>query len=317
MLASRPAVQPPDPALNPWFRAAFLLTFRTLRLYLARPFSGLLRPSGAVLSETIRITKKDIQEARAPDAVLEGATSVYDWIVARRNLVLGALAALLVATVAVSVVRSSRETSRRELGAKLSAAVALANRPVTEGKPTGSESFATKAEKTKAVDEALAAIVRDHAGTEAARTAALQLASVQLRNGRFDDALSGLKAYSNDGVAPEQQVFVAENLGYAYEQKGDLDQAAAAFKGLETPAPARAAYHAGRIAELKGDKAAARAAYQRVVGEFGTDPVAGDARVRLDLLELAPATEPGFAAAPPAPAPAAKSAKKAPSRRAK
>lgn len=266
----------------------------------------------AVLSETIRVTKKDIQAAKAPDAVLEGATSVFDWLVERRNIVLAALAALLVAVVAMSMVSASRAEKQQEIGGKLSSAVALANRPVTEGTPTGETSFATAAEKRKAVEEAFGAIVRDHPGTEAARTATLKLAVYQLQDGRAAEAIAGLEQYLQGGASADLKLFAVENLGYAYEAKGDLAKAAETFQQLaEAGAPARAVFHQGRIAELKGDKAEARKQYERVVAEFGAEPVAGDARVRLELLALAPPDQPGFTAPTPAPPPKGKGKRKA------
>lgn len=250
----------------------------------------------------VKVRKKDIQEAKQPDAVLEGATSAFDWILARKNLVLGAIAAVL-AVVAIATFSSSQAAAeRREIGSGLSSAVALASRPVAE-KGEADKTFPTKEAKQQATKDALEGVVKQHAGSDAALTAALGLARTAAEAGKYDDAITGYESYLKTAGNGGMALFAAEGLGYAHEGKGELDKAQAAFDKLaELGAPGRAAYHKARLLEKQGKKDDARKAYEAVVTGYEKEIVASDARARLELIDL-PAAGTGALEAAPAPAP--------------
>lgn len=260
----------------------------------------------------VKVTKKDIQEAKRPDAVLEGATSAFDWLVERRTAVLGGLGVLLVVIAVATIATSRAQAGGREVGAKLADAVALTSRPVVEKKADAAvvppvagdekeKSFPSKEAKDKAVQEALASVAKAHAGSPAGISASLGLAQAAYEAGRYDDAIAGYEGYLKDGDKDSLGLFAVEGLGYAYEAKGDLAKAQATFERLSAAgAPGRALYHKGRMLEKQGKKEDARKAYEDVVTSFEKEVVAGDARTRLELMDLpAPGTgnlEPAVAA---------------------
>lgn len=255
------------------------------------------------MAETIKIRKKDIQEAKRPDVVLSHASSLFDWLVERKALALGLLGAVVAAGLIIAAVDNSRRKSREETGAQLASAVELSTRPVIEGQ-SNDKSFGSAEEKTQKSVAAFEALARDASGP-AAQAARFKLAQLRLESGDFDGAVSGFDEYLGNRGA-DLRVFALEGLGYAHEGKGDLARAREAFARLgDAGARDRALYHEGRLFEREGDKVKARESYQRLVSEFESAAVATEARARLDLLNAPPpgtgALEP-VAAEPPAPA---------------
>lgn len=252
----------------------------------------------------VKVTKKDIKEAKQPDAVLVGATSLFDWILANRNLVIGAIVALLVVVGAALLISESSASKRAEVGGQLGRAVALASRPVVPGVAIDTDTFPTAEAKRQAEQKAFAEIVSEHPGSEAAHSAQLQLARVSFEEGRYDDAIAGFqKSLDALGNSP-LRLFALEGLGYAYEAKGDLAKAKETFQRLSNAgAPARSLYQQARIAELSGQKDEARKLYEQVTKDYENEVLAGEAQARLELLGLPPAGQGALEAPAPAPVP--------------
>lgn len=269
----------------------------------------------------VTVTKKDIQEAKRPDAVLEGATSVYDWLVAKRNLVIGALIALLLIIAGVSFAQASSENKKREVGAKLASALELAQRPVVENKegvtpPADGKSFPTEEAKSAAVDKALTDIVQQHSGTEAARTAELTLADRRLSAGKTDEAIAGYEKYLGEVGTGGLRLFAIESLGYAYEAKGDTAKAESTFARLgDEGALGLATFHKARLTEKAGKKDEAKKLYEQIAKDYSTENVANEARTRLELIDVPPAGTGELKAVEPAPPEEPKKGKKKPARK--
>lgn len=258
----------------------------------------------------VKVTKKDIQEAKKPDAVLVGATTLFDWIVANRKVVIGAVAALLVVVGAGLLVSGSRESKRAQVGGRLGQAVSLAARPVVAGVAVDTDTFPNVQAKRQAEQKAFGEIVAEHPGSEAASSAQLQLARIALNEGRYDDAVATYeKALDGLGNTP-LRLFALEGLGYAYEAKGDLAKAKETFQRLSNAgAPARSLYQQARIAELSGQKDEARKLYEQVTSDYENEVLAGEAQARLELLGLPPPGQGALetpAPAAPSPEPAAR-----------
>lgn len=255
----------------------------------------------------VKITKKDIQDAKAPDAVLTGATSAYDWIVEHKNALLGAIAVLVLAVGGASLLRANSREKEEALGAKLSTALQLENRPVLETAPEGSteKTFKSKDEKQKAVTEAFEAVRKEAPGSDAAQVAGLHLAKAEMEAGKPADAAAKYEEYLAAVKSGGLRLFALENLGYALEAKGDDAKAAEAFARLgDEGAPGRALFHKARLAEKAGKKDEARKLYEQVTTDYSKEVVAGDARTRLELLDLPAPGVGGFEpAAPEAPKP--------------
>lgn len=258
----------------------------------------------SALSEKIR--KKDIQAAKAPDAVLVNATSLFEWIVQRRYLLLGALAVIIVVVSVASFVGGQKDDKRQDVGAKLSAAMALTSRPVIEG-ATGKDTFPSAEAKSKAVQAELEAVLKEGANTPAAEAASLALARLDLEAGQTDAAIAKFEAYLGSVKKGGLRLFALEGLGYAYEAKGDKAKASSTFAELkDAGAPALALYHQARMAQESGNKDEARKLFEQVVADYDKEPVAGDARARLELLDVPPAGQGAFEKAEPVEAPVEK-----------
>lgn len=245
------------------------------------------------MSDT-KIRKKDIQEARRPDAVLVGATGVFDWIVERRNLLLGVLGAVVVVVAVASFISAQNEEKKQETGAKLAQAMTLVSRPVIDGS-TSKDSFPSVEAKQTAVQAALEGVKQDAPDSPAALSAGVVLARLELDAGQPDAAIAKLENYLANVKSGGLRLFATETLGYAFEAKGDLDKAASTFAALKNEgAPGRALFHEARLAQNEGNKDEARKLYAQVVAEFDKEPVAAEARSRLELLDLPPAGQGAF-----------------------
>jgi tetratricopeptide (TPR) repeat protein len=265
----------------------------------------------------VKVTKKDIQEAKRPDAVLEGATSVYDWIIERRNLVLGALVALIVLIGAISIARASAEKSSQKVGGQLSDALALGDKPVIEKKEAtpDEKSFPSKDARNEAVDKALQGIVQEHAGTASALTADVSLGARRLDAGKPEEAIPAFEKYLAEVPTGGLRLFVTEALGYAYEAKGDSEKAQATFAKLaDEGAPGLALFHKARLEEKGGKKDEAKKLYEQVAKDYSTEQVANEARTRLELMDVPPAGTGELKAPEPAPEEPAKGKKKQPAK---
>lgn len=259
------------------------------------------------LSEKIR--KKDIQAAKRPDAVLVNATSLFEWIVQRRYVLLSALAVVVVVVGVASFVGGKKDDKRQKVGGMLSEAMSLANRPVIEGS-SGKDTFPSAEAKASAVQAELESVMKEGADTPAAEAATVALARLDVEGGRPDAAISKFEAYLGSVKKGGLRLFALEGLGYAYESKGDKAKAASTFARLKDEgAPALALYHEARIAQESGDKNEARKLFEQVVAEYDKEPVAGEARSRLELLDLPPAGQGAFEKAQAEDAPVEKKGK--------
>lgn len=243
----------------------------------------------------VKIRKKDIQAARAPDAVFTGASSLFEWIYERRNPLGVAFAVVLVGVGVASWVNSSSNSKRVALGATLAQAADETSRPVIE-KPVEPEegaeqipSYPTKADKEKAVTASLSALVEKSGDTAPGRLAALDLAQIRAADGKYDEAISLAQKYLDNPDGAKLGLFAWELIGTSYQAKKDWAKADEAYRKMsEAGAPARALYLQARLQQLQGKTDEARKLYQKVGTDFDKDSVAGEARVQLDMLDMPP-----------------------------
>ncbi len=246
--------------------------------------------------------KMDRKELRKPDEFQVVAGKAMQWVAGNKRtltLALGALAAAVLLAWGASAYRASRES---KAGTTLSGALELASRPVAgEAPPTpGTETFASKDERQKAVLAALEKVRSENAGTLAAQTAQAQLGFWKLKAGDDAGAQKELQEFL-DKAEPKHplRAFVLESLGYAYEGQKKLDEARATFAKLsEAGAPERAAFQAARLS-LEEGKPEAKQQLEQVAKDYPKDPVAAAANERLELAAM-PKAEPGQAAPGPA-----------------
>jgi tetratricopeptide (TPR) repeat protein len=240
----------------------------------------------------VRVRKKDIQAAKRPDAVLESAGSIFGWMAENWRPVAFVSGAILLAILVVSFVRGSRHAKEVALGSQLAEAVDMTSRSVDEKPPaeeddTKLESFPSKAEKEKSVNEALTKVSEKEPGSAAALSAGLDLAQIRFSEGKFDDAISLAQKYLDHPDGAALDMFADEILGDSYEAKGDFAKADEAFKKMgEAGAPGPALFAQARLLDRQGKKDEARKLYEKVNTDYEKDPIAAKARTALDLMNL-------------------------------
>ena len=227
-----------------------------------------------------------------------------EWIAAHQREVTFAVGAAVLAIVLAWGFAAWRSSREAKAGADLSQAIELESRPIAgEGAAQpGQETFASKDERTKAALAALEKVRADHGGTTAAQTALAEMGFLKLRNGDGAAAQKDLSDFLS-GAAKDHplRVFAQESLGYAFESQGKFDDARAAFEKLrELDQPARADYHAARLA-LEQGKPDAKQALEKVTREYPKETeIVRAANERLELASLPPV--PAGYTPPPAPA---------------
>ena len=254
--------------------------------------------------------KLDRKELRQPDEFQVVAAKAMEYLVARRQLLVGAGIAFVALVVIVWGATAYMDSREAKAGAQLSEALEMQARPIAgdPGLLPGAEAFPSKDDRTKAVQTALEKVRSEFGSSQAGRTAGAQLGFLKLKAGDAAGATTLLSDYVEQGRKDDPLRAVAlEALGVAQENQGKLDEAKATYARLaEAGAPERAAFQQARIQLVQG-KPEAKAELEKVAKEYPKDAVAMDAQRRLELASLPPPPPPGAAVpvAPPAPEPAA------------
>ena len=152
--------------------------------------------------------------------------------------------------------------------------------------------FKTAAERQAAVLKELDALLAKNGGGSVKDEALVLKGSELLEVGRFDDAIAAFDAALAAKLDKRLRFLAHEGRGYAFEGKGDLDKAAAAFADLEQDAAAwngfykdRATYQKARLSERKGDKAGAVTLYKELLQKAPDSPLHDEITDRLAVLE--------------------------------
>lgn len=225
------------------------------------------------------MTKRELQ---SPDKFQQRAGGWFDWAHENQKQVALGGAALLVVILVIGLLfggkpQKAAETS--EAGRELSAALALVDRPVASGAPSGAEKpFATEKEKQQAIADALTEVRRKHPGSNAALSAILPLADARFKLGEFDVAAGLYDEYLQKAPANSPLRFLAlEGKAQSLEAKGDLDGAAKAFDKLGSEAPGyedRALYGKASVLQQQQKWDEARATYEKLEKDHPTSPLA-------------------------------------------
>jgi tetratricopeptide (TPR) repeat protein len=178
------------------------------------------------------------KELRGPDAFQRAGLEAREWLHNRQRLVALGAAAILLGGAGVAL--ASYVSSRGEHQASKALGLALKNveqpvasqpPPATAGEPE--PPFGSQAAKDEAIVKSLSEIRQKYPRSRAAATAALAIGEAQLRLEKPDQALSSIEEYLK-AVPPEEplRAEALEAKGYAFEVKGQLDDALAAFDQL-------------------------------------------------------------------------------------
>jgi hypothetical protein len=236
--------------------------------------------------------KLDRKQLKKPDEFQVVAGKAVEWVLARQKQVAAAVVAVVVVVLAVwafSAWRNSRET---KAGGALSEALDLESRPIAGEGPAqpGEQTFPSKEERTKAALAALEKVHAEHGGTTAAATALAETGFLKLKTGDPAGAQKDLSDFLGSAAKDHPlRPFAQESLGYSLEAQGKLDDARAAFEKLrEMDMPARADYHAARLALIQ-NKPDAKQQLERIGKEYPKEiDVVRAANERLELASLPP-----------------------------
>jgi tetratricopeptide (TPR) repeat protein len=244
------------------------------------------------------VAKKKIkEELKQPDQFVGLATrmstSIADF--ANRNtraLVIGitTLATVIVGSIVLARVsegRAARASAALDHAQRLaSAELTTPNAPPKED---GLPHFATARERNEA---ALKEVDAYFTGTSVPLylEALLVRGGLLLDLGRADDAASVYEKVLREKIDDRLRFLAREGLGYAYEQKGRLSEAQAAFAKLAEDSGGfykdRALYHEARLAEVRGNASDATRIYHEVLEKNPTTSLREDITNRLAVLEL-------------------------------
>src|SRR5690606_22622983 len=165
----------------------------------------------------------------------------------------------------------------------------LVDRPVGQEAGEGEESFASEAERRKALAEAFEAIRSNHGRSPAGLTATLALADVRYAEGDYDAALSLYESFLEKASADHSlRAFALEGKALALAGKGDLVGALVAFEEVaQAGLQSRALYGQARIYARQQEWDEARDAGTTPTAAPGPTPEGREADRRLARVDLA------------------------------
>jgi tetratricopeptide (TPR) repeat protein len=262
------------------------------------------------------IIKKELKQ---PDQFVSFWTRFSDqagkFLSERRKPVLigiGGLAGVVTATLIWGEVRehSAIRASQALAHVEKVATADLAGADDTAAKDDAVTHYKTDKERLEAALKELDGFLAAEPRSPLRREAELQKAGLLLDLQRPDEAIPLYTNLMSSHLERNLRFLAQEGLGYAYEGKGDLDQAAAAFVKLgevaagDTEGKAddskeggkdagkkagfyrdRSLYHQARIAALKGNPAEAMRLYKEVLDKTPMTPLREEISNRLAVLE--------------------------------
>jgi tetratricopeptide (TPR) repeat protein len=212
----------------------------------------------------------------------------------------GVLAGVVTATIIYgqmserAAIRSSQALTRVE---KIASADLL-TADGADARDDGLPHFKTERERLQAALTEVDAFLTADPRSPLRREAQLQKAGLLLDLQQPEGAIPLYTDLLGSRLDKNLRFLAQEGLGYAYEAKGDLDQAAAAFAKLGDVAVERsdgvatapfyrdrALYHQGRIAERKGNPSDAVKLYKEVLEKTPQSALRDEISNRLALLE--------------------------------
>jgi tetratricopeptide (TPR) repeat protein len=242
------------------------------------------------------ISKKEL---RQPDQFVSFWTRFSEqagkYISERRKpllIAVGALAGVVTATVIYGQIRE-RAAMRSSVALEHVSKIATADLLPADGtlaKEDGLPHFKTDKERLEAALKEVDGFLSAEPHSPLHREAQLQKAGLLLDLQRPDEAIPLYSDVLESHLDSNLKFIAQEGLGYAYEAKGDLDKALAAFTKLAGDNPKgfyhdRSLYHQARIAERKGNPAEAMKLYKEVLEKSPQSSLRDEISNRLAVLE--------------------------------
>lgn len=239
------------------------------------------------MSKNAELSRKDMKE---PDQFQVAAVEAASWLTGhRRTAVLAGGGAVAVLAVAL-LVSGSRARSAEAAGGALAGVYRVAGADLTPVPLPGvaGPTFATDAERQRAVVDAVAKAAPALGASRAAALASLAKGDAHLRLGEWDAAASSYQAYLAGAPKEDSLRFGAlEGLAVVEEAKGNADAALAAYGRLAAEAPAhsdRADLARARLLAAAGKKDEARKLLAGFAEAHKGSALAGEASERLARL---------------------------------
>jgi tetratricopeptide (TPR) repeat protein len=251
-----------------------------------------------------KLSKKELRE---PDAFMKLGGGIRQWLQDRVGVVAGVVAALVLGLGGVALADYFDKRGEDRAAQALGAALKIAERPVSAtATTTGDDApFKSEQEKDEAIKKAMMELRSAHRGTRAARTATLVAAEASLRLKQHDEAIQILGEYLRDaGEDDPLRAAALEGQGYAWEAKGDLEKALAAFEQLSRESKTdflagMGLYHRGRLLQQQDKKEEAAKTFADIAAAHPGTQAALKADERLGQLKAQ-----GVKVPEPAPPPA-------------
>jgi len=207
-------------------------------------------------------------------------------------IAVGALAGVVTATIIYGQIRERAALHASEALERVSkiATADLLPADGTSAKDDNLPHFKTDKERLEAALKEVDGFLSAEPHSPLLREAQLQKAGLLLDLQRPDEAIPLYTEVLASHLDSNLKFIAQEGLGYAYEGKGDLDQALAAFTKLSGDNPKgfyhdRSLYHQARIAERKGNPAEAVKLYKEVLEKSPQSALRDEISNRLAVLE--------------------------------
>lgn len=235
--------------------------------------------------------KKALQQ---PDEVMNKLQDTYSFIDTYKYVVLGVIAGFIVVILAISGISTWSAHNRQKNAEAMSSVFETMSKQVeapVEGQTPTAGSFATQADKDKALLAATDGFLKD-AGGDAKLSGRMLRAVILAQTGNGDEANKELGELAGESEFSSLAPVINEGLGILAAKAGQKDKAAQFFAKMkdETAIPyvkAMALIHLGDLANpLMGGTAAAEAvkSYEAALKEL---PESKDAAAKADLSILA------------------------------
>lgn len=248
--------------------------------------------------------KAIVKDLKRPDQFVDFWTHTWERLVAvlapRRKPAIAAAVAMAVVVVGASIFNYWDGSRHLVASRKLSRIQEIANAdllndavpPDAAPRKDDVPRFKTGAERETAVLKELDQFLGGEATAGLKDEALVMKGAALLALTRYDEARAAYEAALAAKLDARLRFLANEGLGYAYEGKGDLDQALAAFGKLggAGTAPAgfyedRALYHKARLTALKGDKSGAVTIYRQILTKVPETGLKDEITDRLALIE--------------------------------
>ncbi len=231
------------------------------------------------MAEKIKYTRKDL---KGPDEFMTTLGRAVAWSTENRQKVLIGLAAVALVLAAVvgtgAYLRWSEEKATADLWPHLNRARDFLQAPT-----------AADSGKLEQLEQFLAAHVKLHPGSKAAVYARYYLGSITYLRGNYDMSVVWFRAALSDaGKQPALAYLTRIGLAQAFEAKGDLASAAAAYKDAADSAKGELSVEArmgeARALLLQGRRDDAAAIYRKVIAENPDSPQKELAELKLSRI---------------------------------